>query len=65
MRSHFLNKRSAATAPRPYFTNVVDRELIGLCLVLLLVIGGHVLPARSDRGTQQEHATITMTMTQP
>lgn len=64
MRSPFLNKRSPETAPRPRASIALDRELIGLCLILALVVAGHLLPERNHPSAQHEPSRATLTMIQ-
>lgn len=42
MRSDRFSRKAAAAVPTS-ITTVIDRELIGLCLILLLVIAGSQL----------------------
>jgi hypothetical protein len=65
MRFPFLNERSPETAPRPLASTALDGELIGLCLVLALVVAGHLLPERKHHNAQQEPVRATLTMTRP
>ena len=64
MRSNMLNRKSAEAVLRLRTTTGIDRELIGLCLVLLVVIGGHLLPLRNEPGNTSLPAS-TLTMIQP
>lgn len=64
MRSNMLNRKSAEAVLRLRATTGIDRELIGLCLVLLVVIGGHLLPTRNEAGSTTLPSS-TLTMMQP
>jgi len=59
-----LNRKSAEAVLRLRATTGIDRELIGLCLVLLVVIGGHLLPMRNETGSTPLPSS-TLTMMQP